>query len=267
MFSTKDIDVYSYSKFEKCGTCPRCGAEMLRYKRIIKSLGHKVGGACPMCKYTENTSDVKKRAETEEDFTLAARKNKAIGYMNKYSIYATAKIFNNRFSNFEISTVEQRKIYDTTRKLANEMASKPLHVLLLGSTGRGKTHIATAMMYQIQEKTDYGKKVIFYHFPALIADIKKGMGQEDIRKKIDESLEEMKIADLVVIDDLGAERDSDFTVSIIEDIMQYCEDKSMIVTTNLTGTELIEKYKDRFMSRLGKNGNSIVFKNIADHRR
>lgn len=267
MFSTKDIDVYSYSKFEKCGTCPKCGAEMLRFKRIIRALGHKVGGACPMCGYEESQDDVKKRVETEGDFTLTARKNKAIGYMNKYSIYATAKVFNNKFSNFEVSTVEQRKIYETARKLANEMTSKPVHALLLGSTGRGKTHIATAMMYQIQGKTDYGKKVIFYHFPALIADIKKGMGQEDIRKKVDESLEEMKGSDLVIIDDLGAERDSDFTSSIIDDIMQYCEDKAMIVTTNLTGTELTEKYKERFMSRLGKNGNSIVFKNIADHRR
>lgn len=267
MFSTKDIDVYSYPKLEKCGTCPKCGAGMLRFKRIIKSLGHKVGGACPMCGYEESQGDVKRRVETEKDFTLAARKNKAIGYMNKYSIYATFKIFNNNFSNFETETIEQRRIYDTARKLASEMISKPVHVLLLGSTGRGKTHIATAMIYQLQEKTDYGKKIIFYHFPALISDIKKGMGQEDIRKKVDESLEEMKSADLVVIDDLGAERDSDFTVSVIEDIMQYCEDKSMIVTTNLTGTELTEKYKDRFMSRLGKNGNSIVFKNIADHRR
>lgn len=266
MFSTKEMDPYSVDIFEKCGTCPRCGAEMLRYKRIIKSLGHKIGGACPMCKYTENTSDVKRRAETEEGFTLAARKNKAIGYMNKYSIYATAKVFNNNFSNFEVSTVEQRKIYDTAKRFASEMVKNNVHVLLSGGTGRGKTHIATAIMYQLQDKTDYGKKVIFFNFPALISDIKKGMSQDDVRKSVDSSFDEMKNADLVIVDDLGAERETEFTTAIVDDIMQYCEDKSMIVTTNLNGSELIQKYKERFISRLGKNGKSISFKNIADHR-
>lgn len=268
MISTLDIDIYSISTFEKCGKCPSCGNEMLRPKKLSRRTGKKIGGACPMCGYKESKQEQKTREQQEEGFTLEARKNKAIGYMNKYSILSTGSVFNNSFSNFETKTKDEKSAFDKAKLVAKKMAREPTHCLMVGATGRGKTHLATAMMYEIQRQTDYGKKVLFLSFPALINDTKKGMNLPDVRKQVDESMNQLKHADLLIIDDLGAERESEFTLAIIDDIIQYGEDSSMILTTNLTGEELSQKYGDRFLSRLKKAGagNSISFSRIADHR-
>ncbi|EKP96034.1 helicase loader [Lacticaseibacillus casei 21/1] len=82
-------------------------------------------------------------------------------------------------------------------------------------------------------------------------------------------MHEIGKADVVVIDDLGSERGSDFDRQTADDVFRMREDKSTIVTTNLHGQDLNKRYGERTMSRMAKHGqgNSFGVKGIPDQRK
>lgn len=86
--------------------------------------------------------------------------------------------------------------------------------------------------------------------------------------------------DLLVLDDLGAERASEYTSNVLRSIFNARQDKSTVVTTNLSGKRLtgyVDKegkshagmYDKKMISRAMVNIESIVFKDqwINGHRK
>lgn len=272
--STRDIDVYQILKEKNVadieGNCPRCGNKMVRRRRIDKLTGKKAPAVCPMCGYTESKEAYEQHLKEDQMFTLQARKNTALGVLTKYSIFANAEVTNDSFNNYIAMTQAEKTVLAKAKKIADEMSRKKIHSLLIGGTGRGKTHVAMSIVKEVWKLTDYGQKAIFLNIPELVSEMKQGIKMPDLAEKVDRSMSKISHSnfDILVIDDLGAERQTDYTLSIIDTIAQAIEDKSVILTTNLTGPEMTEKYKERFMSRLKSHGvgNSISFAGIEDHR-
>ena len=89
-------------------------------------------------------------------------------------------------------------------------------------------------------------------------------------------MRDIKNADLVVIDDLGAElggayagQSTVYNNDIINSIMEARQNEATIVTTNLTGKEVQEAYGKRIVSRISQHldGFTFNFKQTADKRK
>jgi DNA replication protein DnaC len=120
---------------------------------------------------------------------------------------------------------------------------------LSGSVGTGKTTLAMAVS-AAAAKT--GRSVAIYSLPQLLARIRRtydaGVGEDSYIA----FFERLTSVDLLHIDDLGAEKRSDWVLEQLYAIVdeRYGAERSMMVTTNLEETELEEQIGGRTVSRL-----------------
>ncbi len=132
------------------------------------------------------------------------------------------------------------------------------NILLMGKTGLGKTHITTSIARVIIEK---GYEVLYDTaqniFDAFENDkFRRSYANTELRG------EKFLNCDLLIIDDLGTEFSSQFTVSCLYNILNTRQNKglSTILSTNLSYKEFNAKYEDRIYSRLiGSNTNVLLF--------
>ncbi len=119
------------------------------------------------------------------------------------------------------------------------------NLLMIGGTGLGKTHLSTAIAKTIIEK---GYTVV-YESAQKIFDI---FEDKKFGRTPDADTEKFSNADLLIIDDLGTEHITQFTVSVLYNLInERCNNsKAMIISTNLTPDELKNTYKPRIFSRL-----------------
>ncbi|WP_367293379.1 ATP-binding protein [Liquorilactobacillus satsumensis] len=257
--------------FETYGIkCPKCHKLLLRPK-IFNKKGEKMAGACatPGCGYKEADSKAKERRNENVDLTIKAYKNDAYGYLEKASVTSSLKVFSKSFANYSTGTVNEKRALTYARNISAKLCDETVHALLVGQTGTGKTHLAVGIMLDYLKRNNYMKKAMFIDFPQLMDQLKMGISNDDIGKKVNQCLEEAKKCDLLVLDDLGAERDSDYSLSVVDTIFRARENESIVVTSNLAGNTYEERYGARTFGRLKMHGsgNTFSFNGIDDHRR
>ena len=105
-------------------------------------------------------------------------------------------------------------------------------LLLYGSVGTGKTHVAACVANALIDK---GYKVRMTNFGSIVSKLQESF--QGRQKYIDDLAENYN---LLIIDDLGAERQSEFMKEQIFNVIdsRYRSGKPMIVTTNLTAEQL-----------------------------
>lgn len=80
-------------------------------------------------------------------------------------------------------------------------------------------------------------------------------------KEDDSTFDMLVECDLLIIDDLGTEFHSQFSVSQLYNIFnsRMLSNKPVIINTNLTIRDLQENYTDRFVSRICGNARQLDF--------
>ncbi len=121
-------------------------------------------------------------------------------------------------------------------------------LFLTGGVGRGKTHLSAAIANAVLED---GKTVIYRRAADLFELIRQYRFEEN-RQKFEDMLEQLRTCDLLVIDDLGAERTTEF---VIEQLVILLEErnyrnKPWIISSNLNINEIIQTYNDRTADRI-----------------
>ena len=121
-------------------------------------------------------------------------------------------------------------------------------LFLTGGVGRGKTHLSAAIANAVLEN---GNTVI-YRRAADLFELIRQYRYEENRQKFEEMLEQLRTCDLLVIDDLGAERTTEF---VIEQLVILLEErnyrnKPWIISSNLSINEIISTYNDRTADRI-----------------
>jgi DNA replication protein DnaC len=117
-----------------------------------------------------------------------------------------------------------------------------------GSVGTGKTTLA---MLVSRAALDAGRSVAIYSLPRLLAEIRATFETDSEGSYVD-FLDRLVAVDLLHIDDVGAERTSDWVLEQLYAIVnaRYEDERSVIITTNLERDELVDQIRERTVSRL-----------------
>lgn len=159
------------------------------------------------------------------------------------------------FDNFRLDIYQDEAIkkemthnLNEAKKYADEFSRDSKNLLLIGTTGTGKTHLTTAIARTVIEK---GFEVIYDSAQNVVAAFeydrfKSGYGQYEARG--DKYLE----CELLILDDLGTEFSNQFTVSCIYNLLNTRINKGLptVISTNLGAGELLSRYEDRIYSRI-----------------
>ncbi len=131
---------------------------------------------------------------------------------------------------------------------ANDFSLKSPSLFMHGATGLGKTHLSLSIANVVTEK---GMGVIYSSAPNLFGELER---EHFSRQNPNERTFEKELleTDLLIIDDLGVEFSTQFTVSCVYNIInsRILSGKPTIISTNLTPSELEDKYTQRITSRI-----------------
>jgi DNA replication protein DnaC len=120
---------------------------------------------------------------------------------------------------------------------------------LMGDTGTGKTTLAMLVSKAALEDR---RSVAIYSLPKLLARIRRTYDSEPGGDSYLSFFERLTSVDLLHIDDLGAEKRSDWVLEQLYALVneRYEAQRSMLVTTNLDQQQLEEQIGPRTVSRL-----------------
>lgn len=135
-------------------------------------------------------------------------------------------------------------VYQTCRRYAAGFSTKSPSLLLSGGTGLGKTFLSAAIARAV---ADSGFSVVYETAGKVFSDFEeeKFGGMQDLTRKYYR-------CDLLILDDLGTEMTTQFTLSALYSLLngRMLAGLPVIVSTNLTTDEIRRRYTPQIASRL-----------------
>ncbi|WP_461040817.1 ATP-binding protein [Tepidimicrobium xylanilyticum] len=135
-------------------------------------------------------------------------------------------------------------------------------LLLTGPVGTGKTHLAAAIANSLLNKL---YSVYFGNVVDIMGFIKSTYNQDsEISERDAISIMTDKV-DLFIIDDLGKENNTEYTLSMLYQLINrvYENEKPIVITTNFNSIELSRKLGERgqaIVSRVTEMCEPVIFK-------
>ena len=172
------------------------------------------------------------RAARDCDCRVQKRKARALASAKIPRLYERST-----FQNYETAdrddklyTLNAAKYTSEKFALAYPVDTGGIGLLFTGSVGTGKTHLAVSVLKAILEKGGTG---IFYHFQDLIKQIQNSFNR-NVQATESEILEPILNAEVLVLDELGASKPSDWVFDTIAHVLntRYNERRTTIITTN-----------------------------------
>ncbi len=139
-----------------------------------------------------------------------------------------------------------KAVFDYCKSYADKFTSRSPGLLMLGNTGLGKTHLSLAIAGQVINR---GYGVIYASAQNILNKLENEKFGRSDSTDTEKSLIE---CDLLILDDLGTEFSTQFTVSAIYNIInsRLLASKPTIISTNLTMEQLESTYTQRISSRI-----------------
>ena len=213
----------------KCNTPKQCNIELFGRKRVVYCL-------CK-CKAEEREAERIHRLQVEKMQHI--KRLRQLGFpdaeMQKWTFDKDDQ------TNEQISAVARNYV-----EQFDEMKKRGKGLLLFGKVGTGKTFISACIANAL---INDGRACLVTNFARLVNTLQ---GMFDGKQDYIDSLNKF---DLLVIDDLASERDTEYMGEIVQNIIdsRYRAGLPLIITTNLTSDELKhpnEMRKQRIYSRL-----------------
>lgn len=251
-------------------TCSECGREEASW--IFTDEGRRV------CSYCEGRRKDKEIEERYSEINLTQRNEYDSkvkkGFLRNNSIISKQSYLDKTLQDWQTKNETNKNfIKNLARQTTMQLIEgKSLNVILYSEkSGTGKSHLAFAMLNTINEKSeelnkDKGQmRCLAVSFNELLTRIKQAIS--DGHNQEGHYLELLNKADVLLIDDLGTGKPSEYETNILFSILESrSEEKATIITTNLDTQKLLKKYDNRIVSRLKANGISINFELLDDYR-
>lgn len=217
----KREDVIGKDGFLHCSVCGDIVEREMAMPLFDGSGGRKKVKARCICRCRrEEQEELERRMQFEED-------QRKISNLRQLSLM-DARLRHVRFANYQ-ETDENRKVFGIAKRYVEnfgEMFSKGQGILFWGNVGTGKSYTAAAIANELLERM---QPVIMTSFIKLLDEMS---GFENDSGNYIAKLNQAK---LLIIDDLGAERGTDFSLEKVYEIVdsRYRSGKPVILTTNL----------------------------------
>ena len=211
-----------------CGKCREQRQKILEYDQENengKEIKRKLKVACE-CRCERNQREFEEREEKRKKEMEQIENLKALSLMDE-------KFSDACFENLKATKYNQRNLKLCKRYATafDEMLKKAQGLLMWGNPGTGKSYSAAAIAnYLLEHKVP----VIMTSFTIILKLIDSNKSEEaSIARKLGK-------AKLVIFDDLGAERDTDYAIEKVYNIIdeRYRKKLPMILTTNMTLEEM-----------------------------
>ena len=179
----------------------------------------------------------------------------------RYVLLANAQIppmfIKKTIDNFANKTTNQKEVLKTARQFIDTFKPGAQGLLFLGDCGTGKTHLAVGVLREIALKGHGG---LFYNVIQLLDELRSSF-DEGNRVSQWPILDRLYTAQLLVLDDLGAEKTSGWVNDRLYAIInhRYEHQKTTILTSNKMGSELNEQIGNRAYSRLMEMCKAVLF--------
>lgn len=192
-----------------------------------------------LCKCAKEKLEAEEAEERRREFRERIRGLRRMGFPD--SEMQNWTFDKDDHSNMKISTVAQRYVDNF-----EELRKRGKGLLFYGDVGTGKSFVSACIVNALIEK---GYPCLMTNF-ARLTNTLSGMyeGKQDY-------IDGLNQFELVVIDDLASERNTEYMGEIVQNIIdsRYRSGKPLIITTNLTADELkhpVDVRKQRIYSRL-----------------
>lgn len=140
------------------------------------------------------------------------------------------------------------KIFNYCVDYADNFSLDSRSIVMRGATGLGKTHLSLAIANTVIRK---GMSVVYVSAPDILSRLEREHFSYQYKEE-ESTFNSLLKCDLLIIDDLGTEFVSQFSVSAVYNIFnsRILSGKPMIINTNLSVNELLTTYSQRFVSRM-----------------
>ena len=208
----------------------------------------------------------------ETDESISRKKaHSAINRLKAKSLLLDETIKTATFDNFNIETDEERQAFEFAKNLAEFYKNGGQgNSFMSGPAGSGKSHLSMAILKSYLESGE--KTALFVSYSHVVRLIKDSFNNRDSVYTQNNIMSLLTNVDLLVMDDIGSENNSDFSEELLTDVLDGRI--STIITTNLSSEELRGsntkkgRYTQRTASRMfrGIGGKAFNFKGIKDKR-
>lgn len=155
------------------------------------------------------------------------------------------------FHNYKPQNTTQKEALNLAMRLTMEFPAIDRGLLLMGTVGVGKTHLAVSILKGLTER---GFNCLFYEFGTLLKEIQDSYNPNTFSSELSVLTPVLK-ADILVLDELGASKPTDWVRDTMAHVInsRYNDKKLTIFTTNYLddrrrdGEEVLE---DRVGTRL-----------------
>ena len=181
------------------------------------------------------------KEKDKKDYEIAKRKHfrEVINKINKQN-YIGMKFQNLNFENFNINSENELAIAIAKDYINKNITSGDTNgLIIMGESGAGKTHLASSIANKLIEND---KIVLMGRLTTLLDMIKETF--KDNTKSENELIELYSNVDLIIIDDLGTEKISNWALEKLYTIIENRNENRLpiIITTRFNKQGLIERF-------------------------
>lgn len=241
-----------------------------RYNMLLLPTGETI---CPVC-YKDQRDGLVSKENSDAFYADSVEGKRKSLYKN--SVVSNKAVLDRGFKTFFTKTDSEKELLQDAKLLIEPLASgEPITVYLQGAPGCGKTHLASALIKNVNVLAN-GKRCLFMNFPALQQRIRASYNDPQSQDSEGKFITQMINADILVLDDIASEINpmnmkgnvSDFSARILYAVMDArAENKPTIITSNIPWKDLEKMIDPRVYSRMSFRNKTISFFGIKDKRK
>ena len=236
--NSQTMKLIEYRLHRTSKTCPKHPKCHLVYLNGID----KIKPFCEACQLEKNKAQ-------EQRMVNQLKEQDTKGYLRRQSLVDRNEVFNYTFDNFIVPP-------------AKEQGQEPLEAIAKRQ--------AMAILNAVNDNSEPMVRCLFISVNKLIREMKNWFNDKTGVWSPKHVTDVVKKANVVVLDDLGAESANNMATSFVQDTIFdiYESNQRIITTTNLSMDELYNTYHSRLVSRMqeGDRSRVIDFTKIADKR-
>lgn len=229
-------------KFGVIGRQPASCLDHGDYSAVILRSGDLSG--CPIC--ASNKRDMEELEHKRAQFRIVQQSSARI----------PKRFAEKTFDDFVVSSKAQQVAFEACIDYVDNFSKHRREgrcMLLLGKVGTGKTHLAIAAINHLINECMV--KAVYRTVGSVISDIKATFSDRSGESEA-HILREVIGADLLVLDEVGATKQSEFELATLFSIIngRYEQCRPTIIVSNLSPAELNDAIGARCVDRIRENG-------------